>query len=99
MNEEKLKQILKKIGRTDVPPNAAMIAERASRNFSAVLKIPQPKQSFFSPLRLIAAAAVIVLAFTAGRLSKITGPSAPFDTSNPVSDASWGNTALTYIHR
>ena len=35
MNEEKLKQILKNIGQADVPPNAALIAERASRNFDS----------------------------------------------------------------
>ena len=70
MNEEKLEEILNKIGRENVPPNAALIAERVSQNFSTVLKIPQPRQSFFGPLRLIAAAAVIVLVFAAGRWSK-----------------------------
>ncbi len=70
MNEEKLKQILDKIGQADVPPNAELIAERASRNFDAALKIAQPKQFIFTPLRLIAAAAVIILVFVAGRWSK-----------------------------
>jgi len=70
MNEEKLKQILNKIGQADVPPNIALIAERASRNFDAALKIAQPKQWFFTPFRLIAAAAVIILVFAAGRWSK-----------------------------
>jgi hypothetical protein len=70
MNEEKLKQILNKIGQADVPPNAALIAERVSRNFSAILKIQQPKQPLFSPLRLLAAAAVMMLVFAAGRWSK-----------------------------
>ena len=76
MNEEKLKQILNKIGQTDVPPNVAMIAERASRNFDAALKIAQPKQLVLTPLRLIAAAAVIILAFAAGRWSNSI-PQAP----------------------
>jgi hypothetical protein len=70
MNEEKLKQILNKIGQADVPPNATLIAERASRNFDAALKIAQPKQRFFTPLRLLAAAAVMILVFAAGRWSK-----------------------------
>ncbi|MGD0597764.1 MAG: hypothetical protein ABSA64_09635 [Sedimentisphaerales bacterium] len=70
MNEEKLKQILNKIGQADVPPNATLIAERASRNFDSALKIAQPKQWFFTPLRLLAAAAVIILVFAAGRWSK-----------------------------
>jgi hypothetical protein len=70
MNDEKIKQILNKIGQTDVPPNVALIAERASRNFSTILKVPQPKRLLFSPLRLIAAAAVIIFAFTAGRWSQ-----------------------------
>ena len=74
MNEEKLEQILNKIGGADIPPNAAMIAERAWRNFDAALKIAQPKQWFFTPVRLMAAAAVIVLAFAAGRWSKQMSP-------------------------
>jgi hypothetical protein len=69
MNEEKLKQILDKIGHADVPPNIAMIAERASRNFDSALKIAQPKQWFFTPIRLTAAAAVIIFTFAAGRWS------------------------------
>jgi len=74
MNEEKLKQILNKIGQADVPPNAALIAERASRNFDSALKIAQPKQWFFTPLRLLAAAAVMILVFAAGRWSKPLPP-------------------------
>jgi hypothetical protein len=70
MNEEKLKQILNKIGQADVPPNAALIAERVSRNFDSALKIAQPKQWFFTPVRLLAAAAVMILVFAAGRWSK-----------------------------
>jgi hypothetical protein len=70
MNEEKLKQVLNKIGQTDVPPNATLIAERSSRNFDAALKIAQPKQWFFTPVRLLAAAAVMILVFAAGRWSK-----------------------------
>ena len=77
MNEEKLKQILNKIGQADVPPNATLIAERASRNFDAALKIAQPKQWFFTPFRLIAAAAVIILVFAAGRWSKSIPQASP----------------------
>jgi len=74
MNEEKLKQILNKIGQADVPPNAILIAERVSRNFDSALKIAQPKQWFFTPLRLLAAAAVMILVFAAGRWSKPLPP-------------------------
>jgi hypothetical protein len=70
MNEEKLEQILNKMGRADIPPNAALIAERASRNFDAALKIAQPRQWFFTPVRLMAAAAVIIFVFTVGRWSQ-----------------------------
>ena len=74
MNEEKLKQILKNIGQSDVPPNATLVAERASRNFDAALKIAQPKQWFFTPVRLVAAAAVMMFVFAAGRWSKPLPP-------------------------
>jgi hypothetical protein len=74
MNDEKIKQILSEIGRTDVPPNVAMIAERASRNFDAALRIAQPKQWLFAPVRLFAAAAVIIFVFAAGRWSKPLPP-------------------------
>ena len=77
MNEEKLKQILNKIGQAGVPPNATLIAERASRNFDSALKIAQPKQWFFTPLRLLAAAAVMILVFAAGRWSKPLPPTSP----------------------
>ena len=68
MNEEKLKQILSKIGQADVPADITRIAEQTSQRFTAALNLPQPR--FFAPLRLIAAAAVIVVAFVAGRWSK-----------------------------
>jgi hypothetical protein len=87
MNEEKLKQILTRIGQTEVPPDIAMIAEKSSQNFSAVLKIPRTKQSFFTPLRLIAAAAVIIIAFSAGRWSK-PAASPVVSTYNPGMTAS-----------
>jgi hypothetical protein len=77
MNEEKLKQILNKIGQADVPPNATLIAERASRNFDSALKIAQPKQWFFTPVRLIAAAAVVIFVFAAGRWSKSIPQASP----------------------
>ena len=77
MNEEKLKQILNKIGQADVPPNATLIAERASRNFDSALEIAQPKQWFFTPVRLIAAAAVVIFVFAAGRWSKSIPQASP----------------------
>ncbi|MGD0571746.1 MAG: hypothetical protein ABSB11_01845 [Sedimentisphaerales bacterium] len=84
MNEEKIERILNKIGQTDVPPNATLIAERASRNFDAALKIAQPRQWFFTPVRLIVAAAVVIFAFAAGRWSK------------PISQASLSPEAAVY---
>jgi hypothetical protein len=74
MNEEKLKQILNKIGQADVPPDIALIAEQASRNFSAALKIPKPQHWFLTPVRLLAAAAVVVFVFALGRWSKPVPP-------------------------
>lgn len=75
MNEEKLIQILKDIGQTSVPPDAARIAERTSQNFDAALNILQPRQPqqarFFIGFRLIAAAAVILFAFAVGRWSTL----------------------------
>jgi hypothetical protein len=67
MNEEKLIQILKNIGQTDVPPNIAHIAERTSQNFATALNILQPKRTrFVIGLRLFAAAAVVLFAFAIG---------------------------------
>jgi hypothetical protein len=77
MNEEKIERILNKIGQADVPPNVTLIAERASRNFDSALKIAQPRQWFFTPVRLIAAAAVVTFAFAAGRWSKPLPPTSP----------------------
>ena len=74
MNEEKLKQILNKIGQTDVPPEIALLAEQSSRNFSAALKIPQQKHWLLTPVRFLAAAAIVVLAFALGRWSKPVSP-------------------------
>ena len=77
MNEEKLKQILNKIGQTDIPPNAALIAEQTSRNFSTDLVILRQQHWFLTPVRLLAAAALVIFAFVIGRFSKplpITSP-------------------------
>jgi hypothetical protein len=70
MNEEKLKQILNKIGQSDVPPDIARIAEQTSQRFTAALNILQAQRPqrtrFVIGLRLLAAAAVIVFAFAIG---------------------------------
>lgn len=70
MNEEKIKQILNKIGQTDVPPDIARIAEQASQRFAATinaLQAQRPQRTrFVIGLRLLAAAAVIVFAFAVG---------------------------------
>jgi hypothetical protein len=105
MNEEKLKQILDEIGQADVPPNAALIAGRVSRNFDAALKIAQPKQWFFTPVRLIAAAAVVILVFVAGRWSKSLPQSYPLPeiasytqtASQNNSDSFWRQKVLAAI--
>ena len=80
MNEEKIKQILTNLGQTDVPPNAALIAEQTSQRFAATLNILQAQQpplsTFFVGFKRIAVAASILLAFaiglSAGRWSKPT---------------------------
>jgi len=70
MSEEKLIQILKSIGRTDVPPNATLIAEQASQSFTAALNVLQAQRPqrtrFVIGLRLLAAAAVILIVFAVG---------------------------------
>lgn len=70
MNEEKLIEILKNIGQTEVPPNIARIAEQTSQRFAAALNIPQAQRPertrFVIGLRLLAAAAVIIFAFAIG---------------------------------
>jgi hypothetical protein len=67
MNEEKLKQILNEIGRTDVPPNIARIAEQTSQSFTAALNILQTRrQPFFIGFKRIAVAASILLVFALG---------------------------------
>jgi hypothetical protein len=83
MNEEKLKQILNKIGQTEVPADIARIAEQTSQRFTAALNLlPNHRQPvFFSPLRLLAAAAVIAVAFVAGRWST------PLSTTSPSPNA------------
>jgi len=85
MNEEKIKQILDKIGRTEIPPDATRIAELTSQRFAATLNLTRPR--FFAPLRLLAAAAVIVLAFALGRWSKPM-PLPPSNTATYASSAS-----------
>ena len=72
MNEEKIKQILNKIGQTEVPSEAVRIAEQTSQRVTAAFNLPQPR--FLTPLRLFAAAAVILLAFALGRWSKPASP-------------------------
>ncbi|MGA2070465.1 MAG: hypothetical protein ABSG97_03875 [Sedimentisphaerales bacterium] len=101
MNEEKLKQILNEIGRTDIPPSAALIAERASRNISAVLKIEQPKHRFITAARFVAAAALVVLAFytglSVGRHAKplpLTENIVAYKTSNANADSFWQQKAI-----
>jgi len=70
MNEEKLKQILNKIGQSDVPPDIAQIAEQTSQRFTATLNILQAQRPqrtrFVIGLRWLAAAAVILFAFAIG---------------------------------
>jgi hypothetical protein len=70
MNEEQLKQILNKIGQSNVPPEIAQIAELTSQKFASTLNVLQTRQPqrsrFITGLRLLAAAAVIVFAFYIG---------------------------------
>ncbi|MBN2019365.1 MAG: hypothetical protein JW749_03995 [Sedimentisphaerales bacterium] len=81
MNEEKLKQILNKIGQTDVSPDVIRIAEQTSQSFTSALNLLQsrrpPLATFFIGFKRIAVAAVIFFAFgiglSVGRWSKPTG--------------------------
>jgi len=70
MNEEKLIEILKNIGQTEVPPNIARVAEQTSQRFAAALDIMQAQRPqrtrFVIGLRLLATAAVIVFVFAIG---------------------------------
>jgi hypothetical protein len=70
MNEEKLIEILKNIGQTDVPPNIAHIAEQASQRFASTLNILQaqrlPLTTFLIGFRRIAVAAAILFVFAIG---------------------------------
>jgi hypothetical protein len=70
MNEEKLIQILNKIGQTEVPADISRIAEQTSQSFTAALNVLQAQRpqrtKFFIGLRLLAAAAVILLVFAVG---------------------------------
>jgi hypothetical protein len=70
MNEEKLKQILKDIGQTEVPPNAAHIAEQASQRFADTLNILRaqrpPLATFFIGFKRVAVAASILFTFAIG---------------------------------
>ena len=70
MNEEKLKQILNKIGQSDVPPDITHIAEQTSQRFTAALNILQTQQpplaTFFIGFKQIAVAAVILFTFAVG---------------------------------
>ena len=70
MNEEKLKQILNKIGQTNVPPEITSIAEQAPQRFTAALNILQaqrpPLATFFIGFKRTAVAAVILFTFAVG---------------------------------
>ena len=70
MNEEKLIQILKDIGQTNVPPNVALIAEQTSQRFASTLNILQAQQPplsmFFTGFKRIAIAASILFIFAIG---------------------------------
>lgn len=70
MNEEKLIEILKNIGQTEVPSNVTHIAEQTSQRFAAALDILQAQRPertrFIIGLRLLAAAAVVIFVFAIG---------------------------------
>ena len=70
MNEEKLIEILKNIGQTEVPTNIIGIAEQTSQRFASALNILQAQRPertrFVIGLRLLVAAAVVIFAFAIG---------------------------------
>jgi hypothetical protein len=70
MNEEKLIQIFNKISQAEVPPDITRIAEQTSQSFTAALSVLQAQRPqrtrYFIGLRLLAAAAVVLLVFAIG---------------------------------
>jgi hypothetical protein len=70
MNEEKLTQILKDIGQTDVPANVTYIAEQTAQRFASALSILQAQQPqrarFITGFRPIAVAAAVLFVFAVG---------------------------------
>jgi hypothetical protein len=68
MNEEKLEQILNRIGRISVPPDAAGIAEQNQQSFTAALPLLGHKSSLWvKGFKMSAIAACILSAFVIGR--------------------------------
>jgi hypothetical protein len=99
MNEEKLKQILNKIGQSDVPPDIARIAEQASQRFTAALNILQtqrpPLATFFIGFKRIAVAAVILFTFAVGlSVGRWSRPLQPAPLSHDV--AAYTSSMLTH---
>jgi hypothetical protein len=82
MNEEKLKQILDKISQADVPDDITKIAGQTSKSFTDALHILQSQKQrqgrFVIGFRILAAAAVIVIAFAAGRFSNPASITSPY---------------------
>ena len=99
MNEEKLKQILNKIGQSDVPPDVACIAEQTSQRFTAALNILQaqrpPLSTFFIGFRRIAVAAVILFTFAIG-LSVGRWSKPPQMAPPPLDVAAYTSSILTH---
>jgi hypothetical protein len=99
MNEEKLKQILNKIGQTDVPPDVTGIAEQTSQRFTVALNILQaqrpPLATFFIGFKRIAVAAVILFTFAIGL--SVGRWSMPPQTAPPSLDvATYTSSILTH---
>jgi hypothetical protein len=84
MNEEKLIEILKNIGQTEVPTNITRVAEQTSQKFASALNILQAQRPertrFVIGFRLLAAAAVIIFALSVGRWS--TSPQTQLSSLN-----------------
>jgi hypothetical protein len=93
MNEEKLKQILREIGKTGVPPNIAQIAEQNRQSFAAGVRLLRANgESWLTGFKRIAIAACIVTAFLTGRWSiPLQAPTYPLyddthETTAPLAD-------------
>ncbi len=88
MNEEKLEQILNRIGGTSVPPNIAGIAEQNQQTFVAALRLFEHKSLLWvRGFKMSVIAACILSAFVIGRWLRPAGTLSPSPDSASYTQA------------